>query len=147
MNAQTDTTAQAVPLHRPCSPLRVQRRRSKGWKMPENTVSVCRPGKWGNPFRIGGYFKVGGDATPLGRFIWMERCIWKSADIEDALATGFVLVKDQAQAVEMFERLMKHHPWKVDDLRGKNLACWCKPGTPCHADTLLRLANKDSATI
>ena len=27
------------------------------------------------------------------------------------------------------------------ELRGKNLACWCKPGTPCHADVLLALAN------
>lgn len=28
------------------------------------------------------------------------------------------------------------------DLRGKNLACWCKPGEPCHADVLLELANR-----
>ena len=34
-------------------PIRVQRKRTKGWKMPPNTVSVCRPGKWGNPFRVG----------------------------------------------------------------------------------------------
>lgn len=27
------------------------------------------------------------------------------------------------------------------DLRGKNLACWCKPGEPCHADVLLEIAN------
>lgn len=27
------------------------------------------------------------------------------------------------------------------DLRGKNLACWCKLGEPCHADVLLELAN------
>ena len=26
-------------------------------------------------------------------------------------------------------------------LAGKNLACWCKPGTPCHADVLLEIAN------
>ena len=26
-------------------------------------------------------------------------------------------------------------------LRGKNLACWCKPGQPCHAEILLRLVN------
>lgn len=30
---------------------------------------------------------------------------------------------------------------KVDELRGKNLACWCKPGEPCHADVLLEIAN------
>jgi hypothetical protein len=26
-------------------------------------------------------------------------------------------------------------------LAGNNLACWCAPGTPCHADVLLRLVN------
>jgi hypothetical protein len=26
-------------------------------------------------------------------------------------------------------------------LRGKNLACWCRPGSPCHADVLLEIAN------
>lgn len=34
-------------------PVRIQRKRTKGWKMPENTVSVTRPGKWGNPFKVG----------------------------------------------------------------------------------------------
>ncbi len=27
------------------------------------------------------------------------------------------------------------------ELRGRDLACWCKPGEPCHADVLLELAN------
>jgi hypothetical protein len=31
----------------------------------------------------------------------------------------------------------------VGQLRGKNLACWCKLGDPCHADVLLELANED----
>jgi len=31
---------------------------------------------------------------------------------------------------------------KVKELRGKNLACWCKPGAACHADVLLELANE-----
>ncbi|MDX0178660.1 DUF4326 domain-containing protein [Sinorhizobium meliloti] len=28
------------------------------------------------------------------------------------------------------------------ELRGKNLACWCRPGAPCHADVLLQVANR-----
>jgi len=35
------------------TPVRVQRKRTKGWRMPENTVSVTRPGRWGNPFKVG----------------------------------------------------------------------------------------------
>lgn len=30
----------------------------------------------------------------------------------------------------------------LPSLRGKNLACWCKLGSPCHADVLLDLANR-----
>lgn len=29
------------------------------------------------------------------------------------------------------------------ELRGRDLACWCKPGEPCHADVLLELANPE----
>jgi hypothetical protein len=31
-------------------PVRVQLRRTKGWRMPPNTVKVTRPGLFGNPF-------------------------------------------------------------------------------------------------
>ena len=32
-------------------PKRIQRRRTKGWRMPEGAVYVGRPTKWGNPWR------------------------------------------------------------------------------------------------
>ncbi|MBK7274882.1 MAG: DUF4326 domain-containing protein [Actinomycetales bacterium] len=32
------------------SPQRIQRQRTKGWRMPEGAVYVGRPTKWGNPF-------------------------------------------------------------------------------------------------
>ena len=31
-------------------PKRIQRRRTRGWRMPLNTVYVGRPTKWGNPY-------------------------------------------------------------------------------------------------
>ena len=34
-------------------PERIQRRRTKGWRMPPNTVYVGWPSSWGNPFVIG----------------------------------------------------------------------------------------------
>ena len=34
-------------------PLRIQRRRSKGWRMPEGAVYVGRGSRWGNPFVVG----------------------------------------------------------------------------------------------
>lgn len=41
--------------------------------------------------------------------------------------------------------LSKERKWildHIDELRGRDLACWCKPGYPYHADVLLELANK-----
>ena len=32
------------------SPQRIQRKRTKGWRMPKDAVYVGRPGRWGNPF-------------------------------------------------------------------------------------------------
>lgn len=101
-------------------PVRVQRKRTKGWKMPENTVSVTRPGKWGNIFTVGGLFKVG-NGNRNG---------------------GFILIKDAEQAVEMYQDyLNKYPPRDIEQLRGKNLACFCSLDAPCHADVLLKLAN------
>src|SRR5262245_4751706 len=44
-----------MPLHRRRDkmPKRIQRRRTKGWRIPPNTVCIGRPGKWGNPFKVG----------------------------------------------------------------------------------------------
>jgi hypothetical protein len=30
----------------------------------------------------------------------------------------------------------------IDELRGKDLACWCSLDKPCHADVLLEIANQ-----
>lgn len=32
-------------------PLRIQRKRTKGWRMPEGAVNCARPSRWGNPYR------------------------------------------------------------------------------------------------
>lgn len=89
-------------------PNRIQLRRTKGWRMPPNTVSVARPGFWGNRFIVG----RDGDA---------------------------------AECVRQYRDLLTHHrlmDMAKRELRGKNLACWCKPGEPCHADVLLELVNE-----
>ena len=96
-------------------PARVQLRRTKGWRMPPNTVKVDRTTRWGNRYRKGG-------------LVWRER--------------GFGKVKDDAEAVDLFRRLVVPQMSDVAQLRGKNLACWCKPGEPCHADVLLEVANR-----
>jgi hypothetical protein len=54
---------------------------------------------------------------------------------------GFTRISDHATAVEWFSRWMTAQRPDVSELRGENLACWCKPGAPCHADILLHWAN------
>ena len=53
-------------------PERIQRKRTKGWKMPPNTVSVCRPGRWGNPFT----FANSGKIHPATRFACEVAPLW-----------------------------------------------------------------------
>ena len=38
-------------------PKRIQRKRTKGSKMPPNTIFVGRPSKWGNPFKTAEEFR------------------------------------------------------------------------------------------
>ena len=94
-------------------PQRIQIKRTKGWRMPANTVKVARPTMYGNPHRIGYCPMCGVTHT-------REECV---AEFR-ALCNS-----DEAR-----ERIRER-------LAGKNLACWCKPGEPCHADVLLELAN------
>jgi len=59
-------------------------------------------------------------------------------------------IPDSATAVALFKVAIENQelPGEAFDpvriaaeLRGKNLACWCRIGEPCHADVLLSLAN------
>lgn len=113
-------------------PVRVQRKRTKGWRMPPNTVSVCRPGKWGNPYKVG---KRVQDQCSLMTCI-MSGAVGPREWHENAEI-------DADQAVKLYEYHLtqygRHLP--LEDLRGKNLACFCPLNQPCHADVLLRLAN------
>jgi hypothetical protein len=100
-------------------PIRVQRQRVKGWKMPENTISVTRPGRYGNPFPIGEF-------GPMDRF---------AIDAEGAVGLFRAMLADP----EMREAA--GYPADLSPLRGKNLACFCPLNQPCHADVLLEIVN------
>lgn len=124
------------------APIRIQLSRKKGWRMPPNTVKVTRgPGmKWGNPFRLGGWFMIG-DPDNRRDFMRMIWCQAANKAIADRTPGKFTLINTSTEAVEFFRRLMEISPMDVYALRGKNLACWCPLGSPCHADVLLEFAN------
>jgi Domain of unknown function (DUF4326) len=116
-------------------PIRIQRKRTAGWRMPENTVSVTRPGPFGNPFVVGGYFKIGNGGNGMTMIRALEE---KYAD------KSYTILKTAQEAVDMFREYKKRYPYKQEEIakiKGKDLACWCKPGDPCHADVLLEIAN------
>jgi hypothetical protein len=129
------------------TPIRVQLSRKKGWRMPPNTVSVARPTLWSNPFVIGEPsgcdFNDGGDPTPLIGSLSRQQAI----DLFRDMVSGWLSPEMHPHGHRWMSRFKKAtgnaHPAEyVSILRGKNLACWCKPGEPCHADVLLELANR-----
>jgi hypothetical protein len=87
---------------------------------------VARPGKWGNPFSIAGTAARYGLDPDAAQARAVDMCgAWLRGTLDPALSPGPPppLAAIRAQ------------------LGGHNLACWCKPGTPCHADLLIALAN------
>lgn len=122
-------------------PIRLRLSRRKGFDLQAVSrafnglpaVNCARPGKWGNPF-VAAPFKEPGHE-------------FKGA------ASGYVAVPTVEDAVEIF-RIMMTEPnaprgtqmrAEIEELRGKNLACWCAPGAPCHADVLLEIANRPTS--
>jgi hypothetical protein len=102
------------------TPTRIQLSRKKGWRMPPNTVKVDRSTKWGNPYAV---------KPPEFLAAQAMRCF--------EISVGLSMLGSRCMN-DGIDWIASH----LKELRGKNLACWCKPGQPCHADVLLRLANQ-----
>ena len=104
----------------PVTPHRIQRKRTKGWRMPEGVVYVGRPTKWGNPFRVGEPYRLT-TRPDVGRVVGSRQ-------------EAVNLFRDIARTPEELAEIRA-------ELRGRDLACWCPLDQPCHADVLLELAN------
>lgn len=97
-------------------PERIQRKRTKGWRMPMGAVNVTRPCDWSNPYRVGELIDLG------HRSLYVSHLL----------------------AVVLFEELVFQKGWAGqirEELAGKDLVCWCPLDVPCHADVLLAIAN------
>ena len=113
-------------------PKRIQRKRVKGWRMPPNTVSICRPGKFGNPFSIESCIDAG-FATDVESA--RQMCVDTFRDwLENGDKSDWFFL----DGVEVRKKILDN----LEGLRGKNLACFCKEGEVCHGDVLLEIANK-----
>ncbi len=98
-------------------PKRIQRRRTKGWRMPENCVYVGRPSKFGNQYKIG-----------------------------DRGFGDLPVIKTIKGVMRSYKAILKarlyFRPDFLKELKGKDLACWCPLDQKCHGDILLEFANK-----
>lgn len=128
-------------------PKRIQRKRTKGWRMPEGAVYVGRPSRWGNPFAVERWAPFREWAVTTPDQVWFT---WTEADPHNDAETTC-----RRKAVELFElHIGPMGDYEYDDraltdlrrdLAGRDLACWCPLDQPCHADVLLELANGGAA--
>jgi len=87
---------------------------------------VTRPGRWGNPFTIEDTAKRYGLDPEAAQAKAVSLCAaWLRGSLKGVASPGV------PPSLEEIRR----------ELAGHNLACWCRPGTPCHADVLIELAN------
>lgn len=104
-------------------PIRVQRQRTRGWRMPAHTKYVGRGSLYGNPYRVARTRRELDAGDPM-------------------------VVATPEEAVERFREWLettREGRHVADSARrvlwGHDLACWCPLGQPCHADALLEIAN------
>ena len=118
---------------------RIQRKRTKGWRIPAGVIYIGRGSKWGNPFKLVGgmiyvdaghyqwtlFYQEAGytteDVVRLFRDMLMDL---NSHPVDDAIRSRFRLMRDT-----------------IGNLSGKTIACWCKVDACCHGDALAELAN------
>lgn len=126
-------------------PVRIQRSRAKGWRMPKGAIYVGRPTKWGNPVRVDGLqafmmFGCRGDAN--GR----QEAAVKAYRLLVTADKKLMAEDTRTPAEKLFWTIHSTGQVPTVDeirsaLRGRDLACFCRLDQPCHADVLLEIAN------
>lgn len=108
---------------------------------------MARPSRYGNPFRI--------VATSVAGLAWHDLLEWDcgigAIPTEETCYASLSNRYDAAEhAVGLYRRLLleRQHVWTparfekwIRDARSHDLACYCPPQQPCHAEPLLELAN------
>jgi hypothetical protein len=117
------------------NPVRLQLGRTKGFNLLDVSLatnglpvtSVARPSPLGNPFVV----CVDSDQTTC---VALYRAL---------VVDGSLVPHSHARSPDLAaqRKTIKAVNAALPGLHMRNLACWCAPGTPCHADVLLELAN------
>lgn len=105
-------------------PIRIQRKRTAGWRAPENCRCVTRPGVFGNPFKTAEHFQW-----------WLEQnAVVVTGLTEKWLPLNPVMAKRLDERRDVILQ-------RLPELRGLDLACYCSADKPCHADVLIEMSN------
>lgn len=127
------------------TPKRIQRQRTKGWRMPEGAVYVGRPSRWGNPFEVVRAARFSGMAGPwFVRQAGRHDRTWVPEEDSKAAATELAIKVYRGEVGGFWNREFREAVRA--ELVGLDLACWCPLDQPCHADVLLEIANSAGAT-
>lgn len=118
--------------------------------MPEGSVYVGRPTRWGNPFTVtrerdsveGVYVWFVDDSRASGLAVESYGQGLHHAPQHEAHYAATRHFRDWMAAPE--QSVLRSSAQKV--LAGRDLACWCPLDLPCHADVLLELVNAPEAT-
>ncbi len=135
-------------------PQRIQMKRTKGFNLQEYSKSinglecvvVSRPTMWGNPFKLIGdmvFVDAGHRRKILDKWVLYYQGGGHTNDgvvnlYKKGIMGNPMWYEENPELKKRFNIMIE----RVEDLRGKNLACWCAPGVYCHADELLYFANK-----
>ena len=121
-------------------PKRIQRKRTKGWKMPAGAVYVGRPTKWGNPYKIGSEYEwmnwvTGAWENPASSNTppqpWLAKIYRVSIVLHGCAGTS------RRTVTKADERRAAPRPSPA----GATCRFEGQP-VPCHADVLLEVANR-----
>jgi hypothetical protein len=123
-------------------PERIQLKRTKGWRMPPGAVKVDRSTKYGNPFVLGKPIKRDSDLWP-----YLVAAVPALADRSSALGRlQSVTLRRAEDAVAAYSIWFIEQPHLMiaafEELPGRDIADWCKPGDPCHGNWLMDMVNE-----
>jgi hypothetical protein len=105
-------------------PRRYQRKRNVSGNIPVDAKYVGRPGRYGNPYRIGAPHPD--DDRPMTREDVVELF---RRDLDEGLGYGSGTI--DWGTVE-----------RLAELRGHDVVCWCALDELCHGDVWLEYANR-----
>jgi hypothetical protein len=125
--------------------VRLRLSRQRGFSLQAHSHDVnglpakacCRPGLFGNPFKVSEATPAKQAVTTFRRFLtrWSDKAVYSGIRYEDGepapmAGLGMIVLRNRIRA-------------NIHHLRGHNLACHCSLLDPCHVDVYLDLLATD----